>query len=64
MDAAVFVEHAVVFDAGDVAGLAGRAAFEELENGFGAGPGFEEIAAAPVMRDEAEDVKIGKRFAG
>ena len=64
LNAAGFVEHLVIADAGDVAGGLARELFEDLERGFGRGPAREHFAAAPVLGDEFEDVEIGERLAG
>ena len=64
LDAAALVEHPVVRDAGDVAGLAPRQLFENLEHRLGATPRREHLAAAPVMRDQLEDGEIGQRLPG
>ena len=54
----------VVFDARDVARPAGAQALENLEYGLRRSPLAEQTIAAPVVRDEAEDVEIGQRLAG
>ncbi len=63
LDAALVVEHLVVADAGDVAGLVAGDRFQGVKNVFGRLPVGEEVFAAPVVGDEAENGKIGEGLA-
>ena len=53
----------VIRDTRDVARLASGEALQDVERGFGRTPFREHFAAAPVMREQAEDVEVGERLA-
>src|SRR6185503_16427457 len=61
---AAAVEHPVVVDASDVARLAAGELLEHLEHLLWAAPTREHLAAAPVVGNQAKNMKIGQRLSG
>ena len=60
LDASVLLDHPVVADAGDVAGLAASKFLQLLKDCFRARPVAEHLTTSPVVSDRAEDGEISK----
>ena len=60
LDAATFIDHAIVADASDIVGHPFRNCFQGLKDSFGRSPPCKHPLTSPIVRDQLANMEIGK----